>query len=92
MPRKLEMAGEMEMPCYVRGYHVYKEVWKAAMEEVLVCHREPTNSTDRYADETLADRDPLGSGSSLTGLRYRQTDIVFHEHGVRTLRRQLTTI
>ena len=47
--RKLKMAGEMEMPCCVRGFHVYKEVWETAIEEVLMCHREPTNATDRYA-------------------------------------------
>ena len=27
---------------------MYKEVWEAAIGEVLVCHREPTNATDRY--------------------------------------------
>ena len=43
------MAGEMQMPCCIRGYHVYKDVWEAAIGEVLVCHREPTNATDRYA-------------------------------------------
>ena len=28
---------------------MYKEVWEAAIGEVLECHREPTNATDRYA-------------------------------------------
>ena len=37
------------MPCCVRGYHVYKEMWEAVIGEVLECHREPTNATDRYA-------------------------------------------
>ena len=39
----------MGMPCCFRGYHVYKEVWDAAIGEVLECHREPTKATDRYA-------------------------------------------
>ena len=27
----------------VRGYHIYKDIWAAAIGEVLVCSREPTN-------------------------------------------------
>ena len=41
-PRAEEMACEKEMAC-VRGYHVYKDIWAAAIGEVLVCSREPTN-------------------------------------------------
>ena len=37
------MAGEKEIACCVRGYHVYKDIWAAAIWEVLVCSREPTN-------------------------------------------------
>ena len=29
--------------------HVYKKVWAATAGEVLVCEREPKNSSDRYA-------------------------------------------
>ena len=41
--RAEEMACEKEMACCVRGYHVYKDIWAAAIGEVLVCSREPTN-------------------------------------------------
>jgi len=37
------MAGEKEIACCVRGYHVYKDIWAAAIREVLVCSMEPTN-------------------------------------------------
>ena len=37
------MAGEKEIACCVRGYHVYKDIWAAAIREVLVCSRELTN-------------------------------------------------
>ena len=37
------MAGEKEIACCVRGYHVYKDIWAAAIREVLVCSQEPTN-------------------------------------------------
>ena len=47
---KLMMASEMEMPCCVRGYHVYKEVWEAAIGEVMECHREPTNASFHVLD------------------------------------------
>jgi len=42
-PHAEEMAGEKEMACCVRGYHVYKDIWAAAIWEVLVCSTEPTN-------------------------------------------------
>ena len=35
MPKR-QMACEKEMSC-VRGYHVYKDTWAAAIGEVLVC-------------------------------------------------------
>ena len=38
-----DTACEKEMACCVRGYHVYKDTWAAAIGEVLVCNREPTN-------------------------------------------------
>ena len=41
-PRAEEMAGEKEIAC-VRGYHIYHDIWAAAIHEVLVCSREPTN-------------------------------------------------
>ena len=33
----------------VRGYHVYKDVWRAAVGEDLECERETSNAHDRYA-------------------------------------------
>ena len=43
-PRAEEMACEKETACCVRGYHVYKDIWAAAIGEVLVCSQEPTNA------------------------------------------------
>ena len=37
-PRGKEMAGEKEIACCVRG-HIYKDIWTAAIREVLVCRR-----------------------------------------------------
>ena len=42
-PHAKQMACEKEMACCVRGYHVYKDIWAAAIGEVLVCSRKPTN-------------------------------------------------
>ena len=33
----------------VRGYHVYRDIWIAAVGEVLPCEREPTNTVDCFA-------------------------------------------
>ena len=40
---------EFEITCCIRGYHVYKEIWEAAVGEELVCVREPHNSHNHYA-------------------------------------------
>ena len=40
---------EFERACCIRGYHVYKEVWEAALGEELACEREPHNVHDRYS-------------------------------------------
>ena len=33
----------------IRGYHVYKEIWTAAIGELLLCKREVRNISDLYA-------------------------------------------
>ena len=43
------MADEERIASCIRGYHIYKTVWKARIGEVLSCEREPTNAIDRYA-------------------------------------------
>ena len=35
------MNPEMEIPSCMRGYHVYKDIWAAAVGELLMCSREP---------------------------------------------------
>jgi len=32
----------------VRGYHVYKEIWDASIDEELLCTREPGNPHDPF--------------------------------------------
>ena len=34
---------------YVRGYHIYKDIWDATIGEKLQCARESDNSNDHYA-------------------------------------------
>ena len=41
------MEYEYERACCVRGYHVYQDIWEAAVGEVLECEREPRNVKDR---------------------------------------------
>lgn len=33
----------------VRGYHVYKDIWEAALDEELPCQKEPLNIVDPFA-------------------------------------------
>ena len=38
-----------EIECCIRGYHIYQEVWEAAIDEELVCRPERGNAHDWYA-------------------------------------------
>ena len=51
---------ERELPCCVRGYHIYKTIWAATIGEELVCEREPTNAIDRYAVAVIKDGTIIG--------------------------------
>ena len=44
----------------VRGYHVYREIWEAAVGQVLICEREPRNVKDRYAVAVQKDGTVIG--------------------------------
>ena len=37
---------EYEIPCCVRGYHVYKDIRIAVVGKELVCERETMNAND----------------------------------------------
>lgn len=54
------MADEERIARCIRGYHVYKAVWKARIGEVLSCAREPTNGIDRYAVSVFKDGTVVG--------------------------------
>ena len=38
-----------EIECCIRGYHVYQDIWEAAVDEELVRRPERSNAHDRYA-------------------------------------------
>ena len=40
---------EYQLQWCVRGYHIYKEEWEAAVGEELKCEREKNNAKDPYA-------------------------------------------
>ena len=42
------MACETDTACCVRGYHIYKDTWAAAIGEVLVRSREPINAENLH--------------------------------------------
>ena len=39
----------LEVHSYVRGYHVYQDIWSPRIGEVLPLEREPDNSEDKFA-------------------------------------------
>ena len=43
--------GDFHVSCksVVRGYHIYKDIWKPALHEELAAQQEPGNREDRYA-------------------------------------------
>ena len=44
----------------IRGYHVYKAIWDAAMGEELPCEREPANLADVCAVAVIKDGQCVG--------------------------------
>ena len=40
---------EYKLDSYVKGYHVYKDIWKPNIGDVLKTEREPRNPVDKYA-------------------------------------------
>ena len=43
------MEDELAIELCVRGYHVYNNIWEAAVGEELPCEHEPRNTKDRYS-------------------------------------------
>lgn len=39
----------IEIPSYVRGYHIYKDVWEPSQGEALTLRRESSNPKDPFA-------------------------------------------
>ena len=54
------MMEEFEVPCCIRGYHIYRDIWAAIIGEELGCIREPTNVHDRYAVAVVKDGQIIG--------------------------------
>ena len=44
----------------VRGYHIYKDVWEAAIGEELTCQQECRNSSNIYAVVVVKDGAVVG--------------------------------
>ena len=49
-----------EKDCCVREYHIYQQLWDSAIGENLICRREPTNESDRYAVAVTKDGTVIG--------------------------------
>ena len=44
----------------VRGYHVYKDVWKPAIGEKLHAEQEPDNAVDKFAMKVVKNNETVG--------------------------------
>ena len=44
----------------MRGYHAYRDIWSASLDEELVCAREPDNYSDPLLWPQYAPRTQLG--------------------------------
>ena len=43
------MSAFFEIDSYIKGYHVYQNIWMPKLEETLSAIPEPTNPVDKYA-------------------------------------------
>ena len=44
----------------MRGYHIYKDIWEASIEEELPCKRENGNHADPFAVAVVKNRVTVG--------------------------------
>ena len=51
---------EYERACYVCGYHIYCEIWEAAVGKVLGCERQLWDATERYTVAVKKDKTVIG--------------------------------
>ena len=54
------MADELTLSSYIRGFHVYREIWTPVIGEVLTCKRQPSNMVDRYAVRVVKGTETVG--------------------------------
>ena len=58
-PRVREMESLQKESC-IRGYHIYQQLWTAAVGEHLTCQRERGNTADAYAVSVIKDGTIVG--------------------------------
>ena len=58
-PRVREMESLQKESC-IRGYHIYQQLWTAAVGEDLTCQRERGNTADAYAVSVIKDGTIVG--------------------------------
>ena len=66
-----------EIDTYVKGYHVYKNIWKPTVNEELETKMEPDNVMDKYAvcvknNTSIVEHLPLGKNG-----KFEKDDILF---------------
>ena len=49
----VEKMEDYKRDLYVRSFHMYRDIWEAAVGEVLDCEREPGNAKDRYRSRAI---------------------------------------
>ena len=54
------MVEELVIELFVRGYHVYRNIWEAAIGKELPCEWETRNTKDRYAVAVKNDSTVVG--------------------------------
>ena len=63
--------GSKEIDTYVKGYHVYKNIWKLTVNEELETKTEPDNVMNKYAvcvkkNTSIVGHLPLGKNGEFT--------------------------
>ena len=48
------MAKSFQLPSYIRGYHVNKDLWNPSLRDLLHCQGERSNDKDRVCNSCCA--------------------------------------
>ena len=76
-PQTSEDTVSFNLDSFIKGYHVYQEVWSPELHEMLSAVQEPRNIVDKYAVSVQRDGEVVGHLMKGKSCRFAKTIFYF---------------